>query len=388
VAAAASTPIVAPLPAGLPMAAPLPAGLAVRRGSLGRAPPLPEAPVAAAAVGKRTPPALGLPNLSALGSPRVPGSPSSLPVIGSRYVVVRKGQQFRAEANPKSKKMGKMRLGEELEVQDVQMLEGGLLRVLCVRPVQMSANATQPAFMAAGWCSISLKGRTQLAPVGAGCVEEVEVYDDDGEDEEDDGELSVGLTIEGEHGFGLDIGEAAVAGPEAEDGLEGAEAATMVQTVVTNVDVGCQAEGLGVKIGMVLIRIGGEDITQCGPEEAVERVYGICDEQGALGVGVPGGDPLEWVFKITDRPNSNGNGNAAGQSGTPRTKLMLRQYEVIKECNIRPKIQVKGKVLGRLHIGQVVVAMAVSECDGHQRIQIATDPEQWVSSTIPDGKSR
>eukprot|EP01043_Picozoa_sp_COSAG02_P013702 COSAG02_NODE_553_length_20425_cov_17.986372_11_plen_197_part_00 len=116
-------------------------------------------------------------------------------------------------------------------------------------------------------------------------------------------ELSVGLTIEGEHGFGLDIGEAAVAGPEAEDGLEGAEAATMVQTVVTNVDAGCQAEGLGVKIGMVLIRIGGEDITQCGPEEAVERVYGICDEQQALGVGVPGGDPLEWVFKITDRAN-------------------------------------------------------------------------------------
>ena len=338
----------APLPVG--MVAPLPAGLAVRRGSLGRAPPLPEASVAAG--GRGAPPALGTAgnpshatpefgNQSALGSPR---APSALPVVGSRYVVVRKGQQFRAEANPKSRKMGKMRLGEELVVQDVQMLEGIGMRVLCARPVQMSANATQSLALAAGWCSIMLKGRTQLAPVG---VEEVQVYDD-GEDEEDDGdaasggggggELIAGLIIEGEFGFGLDIGEAVVAGEGEGEEAAAAAAAMMTRTVVTNVDVGCQAEGLGVTIGMELIRIGGEDVSGYG-EDAVDRVYAICDEQAALGVGVPGGDPLEWVFKLPSSSDSNTSTAGQGQ-GTPRTKLMLRQYEVIKVANVRRKIQV------------------------------------------------
>lgn len=128
--------------------------------------------------------------------------PTSLPPFGSQYRVVRKGQHYRADAAPNSKKVGKLQIGEALVVQGAEMVDGKV-RVLVARP-------TETSFVRLGWASVAVNGKTHLAPVGAGGVEEVEVFDDEDEfiDDADDEDMSVELWSEGEYGF--EIGRAHV----------------------------------------------------------------------------------------------------------------------------------------------------------------------------------
>ena len=359
----------APLPAaltGAPRSAPPLAALAAaRRGS---------AASSVSDMGGATPAAMAR-TLSV--APPLPAltPATSLPPFGSQYRVVRKGQHYRADASPKSKKVGKLQIGEALIVQGAEMVDGQV-RVLVARP-------TATDFVTLGWASVAVKGKTHLAPVGHGGIEEVEVFDgeDDLIDDTDDDaqaseEMSVELWSEGEYGFGISIGEASeVVAPEEEAAQESSQAC---RTVVTLVDEGCAAQRLGVKVGMELLRIGSEDLAPHG-DAAVERAFEIVEEQLASGVGVPGGDPLVWGFR---RPRQQ-------TAGSPRrrgaTKLMLRQFEVVRPATVRNGIGLNSKALGQLQVGQMIVAMAQAECDGHLRLQITSDPEQWVSASVPDG---
>jgi Ca2+-binding EF-hand superfamily protein len=294
---------------------------------------------------------------------------TSLPPFGSQYRVVRKGQHYRADAALNSKKVGKLQIGEALVVQDAEMVDGKV-RVLVARP-------TETDFVRLGWASVAVKGKTHLAPVGPGGVEEVEVFLDEDEyiEDADDEELSVELWSEGEYGFGISIGEASEVFVPEEDVAD--QSSQTCRTVVTMVDEGCSAQQLGVVVGMELLRIGSEELEPHG-DAAVERAFEIVEEQQALGVGVQGGDPLVWVFRNPNRQSLH-----SPRSGS--TRLMLRQFEVVRPATVRNGIGLNSKRLGQLQVGQMIVAMAHAELDGHVRLQIASDPEQWVSATVPDG---
>ena len=365
-AASAAAPLPAALTGAPRLAPPLAALAAARRGS------------AASSVsdmgGGATPAAMARTLSDAPPLPALTPA-TSLPPFGSQYRVVRKGQHYRADASPKSKKVGKLQIGEALIVQGAEMVDGQV-RVLVARP-------TATDFLTLGWASVTVKGKTHLAPVGHGGIEQVEVFDgeDDLIDDADDDaeaseEMSVELWSEGEYGFGISIGEASeVVTPEEEAAQQSSQAC---RTVVTLVDEGCAAQRLGVKVGMELLRIGSEDLAPHG-DAAVERAFEIVEEQLASGVGVPGGDPLVWVFR---RPKRQTAGSARGRGAT---RLMLRQFEVVRPATVRNGLGLTSKVLGQLQVGQMIVALAQGECDGHVRLQITSDPEQWVSASVPDG---
>ena len=56
-----------------------------------------------------------------------------------------------------------------------------------------------------------------------------------------------------------------------------------------------------------------------------------------------------------------------------------KTYVVVQKTIVRSEIKLKSKELGELEIGHEVTGLKEQECDGHLRLQISAQPEQWVS---------
>ncbi len=57
----------------------------------------------------------------------------------------------------------------------------------------------------------------------------------------------------------------------------------------------------------------------------------------------------------------------------------VKTYVVVQKTTVRSGIKLKSKDLGELEIGHEVTGVKEQECDGHLRLQISAQPEQWVS---------